>query len=123
MNLKCQHIVIRTTSVSKAKEFYLGKLGLEVLEEAKNFFACKAGGVRLSFFEGYYKQEIGEDVKTGVSIVLRVENMSAAREEMLKKRVKINGDIIDIPGFHKFLEIEDDDGNILFLAEYEVEPV
>ena len=115
--------MIRTTSVSKARKFYVGKLGLEVLEEAKNFFACKAGRVRLSFFEGYEKQEIGEDVKTGVSIVLRVENMITAKEEMLKKGVKINGDIIDIPGFHKFLEIEDNDGNIVFLAEYEAEPV
>ena len=110
MDLKCQHLVIRTTDVNKAREFYVEKLGLEVIEDAKNFFAAKAGGVRLSFFEGYEKQETGEDAKTGISIIL-------------KKGVKVNGDIIDIPNFHRFLEIEDPDGNILFLGQYYVEPV
>ena len=60
MNLKLQHAVIRVTSITRAKEFYIQKLGMEVLEETKNFFAAKAGGVRLSFFEGYEKAEKGE---------------------------------------------------------------
>jgi predicted enzyme related to lactoylglutathione lyase len=123
MNLRCQHAVVRVTSITKAKEFYTDKLSLKILEETPNFFAAKAGEVRLSFFEGYEKLDNGEEPKTGVSLILRVDNLNEAISEILKKGVKIKGDIIDIPKFHKFQEIEDPDGNILYLAEYHVEPV
>ncbi len=49
--------------------------------------------------------------------------MDKAIEEAKKKGIRLNGDIIDIPNFHKFQEIEDPDGNILYFAEYNVEPV
>jgi len=123
MKLGCQHIVVRTTNISIAKDFYVNKLGLEILEEAQNFFAAKAGNVRLSFFEGYEKQETGEDAKTGFSIIFRTDDLDKAKEEAIAKGIKINGDIIDIPNFHKFLEIEDPDGNIIFLGQYYIEPV
>jgi predicted enzyme related to lactoylglutathione lyase len=123
MNYKLQHAIIRTSDIDKAKEFYVSKLGLEVLEEAKNFFACKAGAARLSFLNGYEKSTDMEDAKTGVSLVLRADNLDKAIEELKSKGIKLNGDVIDIPNFHKFQEIEDPDGTILFLAEYHVEPV
>jgi len=122
MDLRCQHAVVRTVKIIDAKEFYISKLGLEVLEETPNFFAAKAGSMRLSFFEGYERLN-GNEPKTGVSLILRVDNLTEAIAEISKKGVKIKGDIIDIPKFHKFQEIEDPDGNILYLAEYHVEPV
>lgn len=42
MDLKLQHVVIRTTDIKNAKDFYVNKLGLVMLEEAENFFAAKA---------------------------------------------------------------------------------
>ena len=114
MNLKLQHAVIRVTSITQAKEFYLEKLGMEVLEEAKNFFAAKAGGVRRSFFEGYEKAEAGEDTKTGISLIFRVDKLDEAISEAQKKGVKLNGEVIDIPNFNKFQEFEDPDGNIFY---------
>ena len=123
MNLRLQHAVIRVTSITRAKEFYLRKLGMEVLEETKNFFAANGGGVRLSFFEGYDKAENGEDVKTGISLIFRVDSLDNAIAEAKKNDIKLNGEIIDIPNFHKFQEFEDPDGNIFYFAEYHVEPV
>ncbi|MFI5211390.1 MAG: VOC family protein [Ignavibacteria bacterium] len=123
MDLKLQHVVIRTTDIKNAKDFYVNKLGLVMLEEAENFFAAKAGGIRLSFFGGYERQEITEDAKTGVSLILRTKNLDEAMKTARDKGIPVNGEIINIPGFHKFLEIEDPDGNILFLAEYEKDPV
>jgi catechol 2,3-dioxygenase-like lactoylglutathione lyase family enzyme len=123
MDLKLQHVVIRTTDIKTAKDFYVNKLGLVMLEEAENFFAAIAGGVRLSFFGGYERQEITEDAKTGVSLILRTKSLDEATKTARDKGIPVNGDVIDISGFHKFLEIEDPDGNILFLAEYEKEPV
>src|SRR5689334_4170509 len=123
MELKCQHLVVRTTDINIAKDFYISKLGLEVLEETKNFFAAKAGDVRLSFFEGYERFQAGEDVGTGVSIIFRVDNLEMAIEEAKQNGIKLKGEIIDIPNFHKFQEIEEPDGNIVYLAEYKVEPI
>ncbi len=56
-------------------------------------------------------------------IVVRTSDLSAAKEEAINKGIKINGDIIDIPNLHRFLELEDPDGNIVFLGEYYAEPV
>lgn len=123
MEIKLQHAVIRVTSIDSAKDFYLNKLGLEMLEDSGNFFAAKAGGVRLSFFAGYEKQESNDDPKTGVSLIFRVENLENAANELKLKGILPFGDVIDIPNFHKFLEYEDFDGNVFFLAEYVTEPV
>lgn len=123
MELKLQHAVIRVVSIEAAKDFYINKLGLELLEDSGNFFAAKAGGVRLSFFAGYDKPEASEDPKTGVSLIFRVDNLENTVKELESKGIKPFGDIIDIPNFHKFLEYEDPDGNVFFLAEYKVEPV
>ncbi len=123
MNLKLQHAVVRVTNILQAKEFYLKKLGMEVLEETKIFFAANAGGVRLSFFEGYERADTGEEVKTGISLIFRVASLESAISEARKNGIKLNGEIIDIPNFHKFQEFEDPDGNIFYFAEYHVEPV
>ncbi|MEO8513297.1 MAG: VOC family protein [Ignavibacteria bacterium] len=123
MQLKLQHTVVRVTSIENAKDFYLNKIGLELLEDSGNFFAAKAGNVRLSFFGGYEKPEGSEDPKTGVSLIFRTDDLSKAAIELEAKGVKPLGEVIDIPDFHKFLEYEDPDGNVFFLAEYKVEPV
>ncbi|MBZ0204293.1 MAG: VOC family protein [Ignavibacteria bacterium] len=123
MELKLQHAVVREASIAEAKDFYLKKLGLEVLEEAPNFFAAKSGSVRLSFFEGYEKTDNSVDVKTGVSLIFRDGNLDDARKEFESKGIAFSGEVIDIPDFHKFLEFEDPSGNVLSLAEYHVDPV
>lgn len=123
MNLKLQHSVIRVSDINSSKEFYLNKLGLELLEDSGNFFAAKSGNIRLSFFGGYQKHDNPEDVRAGVSLIFRVENLEQAKKHLEKKGIKPLGDVIDIPNFHKFLEYEDPDGTVFFLAEYHIEPV
>lgn len=123
MNLKLQHSVIRVSDVNAAKEFYIKKLGLELLEDSGNFLAAKSGNIRLSFFGGFQKPDNPEDVRTGVSLIFRVENLENAKNELAAKGVNPLGDVIDIPNFHKFLEYEDPDGTVFFLAEYYAEPV
>ena len=53
MNLKIQHVEVHVSSLSVAKEFYVSKLGLEVLEEIPpiNIMALRAGNVRYLFSE------------------------------------------------------------------------
>jgi predicted enzyme related to lactoylglutathione lyase len=123
MELKCQHAVIRVSDVIIAKDFYIGKLGLKLIEEANNFFAAAAGGVRISVFGGCEKTEPSEEAKTGVSLIFRTEDLGKFAEELAEKGVKHVGEVIDIPDFHKFMEFEDPDGNVFFLAQYYKEPV
>ena len=123
MEIKLQHAVVRVNSIGTAKDFYLNKLGLELLEDSGNFFAAKAGEVRLSFFAGYEKLELTENPKTGVSLIFRVDNLESAQIKLESKGIKPFGEVIDIPNFHKFLEYEDPDGNVFFLAQYYKEPV
>lgn len=123
MELKCQHAVIRVTDVNAAKDFYINKLGLKLLEEAGNFFAASAGGVRISVFGGCEKSEVSDEAKTGVSLIFRTADLESYAKELAGKGVNHIGDIIDIPNFHKFMEYEDPDGNVFFLAQYYVEPV
>ncbi len=123
MELKLQHTVVRVSDINIAKDFYINKLGLIMIEDSGNFFAAKAGSVRLSFFAGYEKAVVSDEPKTGISLIFRVQNLDNASAELKVKGILPFGEVIDIPNFHKFLEYEDPDGNVFFLAEYKVEPV
>jgi len=123
MELKLQHSVVRVSDINIAKDFYINKLGLIMIEDSGNFFAAKAGSVRLSFFAGYEKAVVSDEPKTGISLIFRVQNLDNASAELKVKGILPFGEVIDIPNFHKFLEYEDPDGNVFFLAEYKVEPV
>ena len=123
MELKLQHTVVRVSDINIAKDFYINKLGLIMIEDSGNFFAAKAGSVRLSFFAGYEKAAVSDEPKTGISLIFRVQNLDNASTELKDKGILPFGEVIDIPNFHKFLEYEDPDGNVFFLAEYKVEPV
>ena len=123
MELKLQHSVVRVSDINIAKDFYINKLGLILIEDSGNFFAAKAGSVRLSFFAGYEKAVVSDEPKTGISLIFRVQNLDNASTELKDKGILPFGEVIDIPNFHKFLEYEDSDGNVFFLAEYHVEPV
>ncbi len=123
MELKCQHAVIRVSDVTAAKDFYVNKLGFRLLEEAGNFFAVAAGGIRLSVFGGCERTEPSEEAKTGVSLIFRTEDLDAFAAVLKSKGILPYGEVIDIPNFHKFLEYEDPDGNVFFLAQYYVEPI
>jgi len=122
MNLKCQHMVFSMSDKKAMREFYIDRLGLDVLEDEEHFFAAAAGEVRFSFFEGAKKYPINEDA-TGVSIILRCDDIAKKREEIINKGVKILNDITEAPGFMKYLTIEDPDNNIVHIAEYLREPV
>lgn len=55
MKLELQHVEIHVSSLAEAREFYVRKLGLELIDDipALNLIAVRAGGVRISIFGGY----------------------------------------------------------------------
>ncbi len=119
---KCQHVVISMTDKAAMRDFYINKLGLNLLEEEDHFFACTAGPIRFSFFAGAKKYPINEDA-TGVSVILRTDNISAAKEELIAKGINLLGDVVEAPGFMKYFTIEDPDNNLIYIGEYYREPV
>jgi predicted enzyme related to lactoylglutathione lyase len=110
------------TDKKAMKKFYIDKLGLELQEEDEHFFAAAAGAVRFSFFEGAKKYPINEDA-SGMSIVLRCYDITATRNELVTRGIKLLGDIEEAPGFMKYITLEDPDNNIIHIGEYLREPV
>ena len=122
MNLKCQHVVFSMSDKKAMKRFYIDKLGLDLLEEEEHFFAAAAGTVRFTFFEGAKKYPINEDA-TGISIVLRCDDIGKTRKELVNESINLLSDITEAPGFMKYITIEDPDNNIVHIAEYLREPI
>jgi predicted enzyme related to lactoylglutathione lyase len=124
MNLLLQHVEVHVSSIDLARDFYVDKLGLEVLEEVShlNLISLKAGGVRISIFGGYETSKQFEK-KTGTHLILRTENLHATRDELIKRGMQFTGDIFEAPGFLRCITTTDPDGNVIEIAEYLRDPL
>jgi predicted enzyme related to lactoylglutathione lyase len=125
MNLQLQHVEIHVSSLEKAKDFYVTKLGLEILEEipSLNLLAVKAGAVRISIFGGYEPNPNPFEKKAGTHIILRTENIETTKEELTKRGVVFKGEIFEAPGFIRDIATTDPDGNVIEIAEYQRDPL
>lgn len=125
MDLVIQHIEIHVSSVEKAKEFYVTKLGLDVLEDRPelNLLALKAGDVRISIFGGYMKDETSSDTKTGTHIIFRTDDIEATVTALQGRGVLFSGGIFEAPGFLRGIATTDPDGNTIEIAEYLRDPL
>jgi catechol 2,3-dioxygenase-like lactoylglutathione lyase family enzyme len=121
MDFKCKHLSYSVSDVNSMREFYVDKLGLEMLDNGQNFFAVRAGDVRFSFFAGGKKYPIADD-STGMGIILATENVSDAKAHVTSQGIALLNDIIEAPGFMKFFTMEDPDGNIVHVGEYLADP-
>ncbi len=122
MDLKCEHIGYNVSDLKAMKEFYVDKLGLELLDEKGNFFAVRAGDVRFSFFGGAAKYPQKDD-STGISVILRTDNIAGARDKIVSNGIKLNMDITEAPGFMKFISFEDPENNSVHVGEYLADPL
>ena len=84
MNLIIQHIEVHVTSIEKAREFYVNKLGLSVLDDMPNLnlLAIKAGNVRISIFGGFDPKNGKDNKKSGTHIIFRTQNLEKAIETL-----------------------------------------
>jgi glyoxylase I family protein len=120
MNLEIQHVEIHVSSLENAKDFYINKLGLEVLEEntSLNLIALKAGGVRVSIFGGYEPDKNPFERKVSTHIIFRTDDLEKTIEELTKRGVVFKGEIFEAPGFIRDIITADPDGNIIEIAQY-----
>jgi catechol 2,3-dioxygenase-like lactoylglutathione lyase family enzyme len=116
----CRHAVIGTSDLARAREFYLEKVGLPLLEEipAANLFACGIGGFRLSVFGGYTAVPQRDDRSAGLNLVFEVEDIETALAELSGRGLVFDGGIHEAPGFCRFIVAFDPDDNPVEFAQY-----
>lgn len=112
--------MLNVSDIDAAKEFYIEKLGLQVLEMFPKFFAARAGDVRISVFPGGRKLVEGQD--SGVSVILRTEDVDQTITELTSRGVLFEGPMGEAPQFMRFVSFLDPDGNRLYLAQYLGDP-
>lgn len=106
-------------NVKAAVEFYQKVVGLKLVEFNEEFGWAELegyeGGARL----GIAQENPQEKVKAGQNAVVTftVSNLEKTKSEMLKKKVKLEGDVIEVPGHVKMQTIVDGDGNRFQICE------
>lgn len=122
MKFELKHLSYNVSDLNATKDFYLNKLGFELLNGNEHFFAAKLGNIRFSFFPGAKKYPIADDA-AGMGIILAVEDIQKTKEFITDKGINLLNDIVEAPGFMKFFSVEDPDGNIVHFGEYLTQPV
>ena len=119
MTLTTCHFELSVSDLDRARAFYVGGLGLEVLDEvpAIGLLAVRAGGVRLSMFAD-------PDARAGTAhVVFRTDDLDETVRVLGDRGVTFAGDIQLAPGFCRFVAAADPDGNLVEFAQYLRDPL
>jgi len=101
-----------TRDLARAREFYVGTLGLEVETEGEHDMELSCGQVTLDIFD---PSSIDQPFSVSpAGLALRVPDVDAAREELEAKGVEFDGATI-VTGVCKQAWFKDPDGNALML--------
>lgn len=58
-----------------------------------------------------------------MQIILRTDNIEAAKAELVGNGITLAQDIVEAPGFMRFFTIEDPDGNVIHVGQYLRDPL
>ena len=101
-----------TQDIQRAREFYVGTLGLEVETEGQSDMELRLGQVTLDIFDPSSQGQPFAPTLGGVA--LRVPDVAAARAALEAKGVEFVGATLDTGVCHMAL-FHDPDGNALML--------
>lgn len=126
-------LLIYKGNVMTTQGSYLAWIVVSDLKKARRFFTDVLEMKELSFHEQYNWAEYqgkeggfmigvaGEDeqMKPGSNavITLTVNDIVQAKKDLASKKVKMLGDIIEVPGHVKLQMFTDEDGNLFQLAQ------
>jgi predicted enzyme related to lactoylglutathione lyase len=115
------HFGLHVRDLATARRFYVDQLGLPVLQDTPSMklLAVRAGDVRLSIF-GDRGDASGEGP---CQIILATEDLAAAIEELKGRGLSPINPPAEAPGFMKFINILDPDGNRVGIVEYLRDPL
>ena len=124
MEIDTCHFEIHCHSLEAAEAFYVGTLGLPVLQRAPSakLLAVRAGAVRLSVFYDATIDEIRRARQSGARIIFRTAALSEFIGRLQAAGVVVPA-ISEAPGFMKFISLEDPSGNRIEVAEYLRDPL
>lgn len=102
----------QVSDLEAAKKFYSEAMGLDKIFEMEGWaeFSHKEGGVSI----GLSSNGSGQ---SGATVVLRVDDLDRAREELSHKGVEFIGEVEEIPGVVRIATFRDSSGNQLQLAQ------
>ena len=116
MDVTDLHFELHVRDLAAARRFYVGQLGLPVLQEtpAMNLLAVRAGSSRISIFG-----DRTDDGGAGRSqIILAVASIERAVAEMEAEGIQVSGAPVTAGTFLRFVTALDPDGNIVAVSEY-----
>lgn len=125
MKLDTCHVEVHVHSLDAAHEFYVGKLGFEVLQHAPaiNLLAVQAGNIRISIFADVAQADVVASTRAGSHIIYRTPDLDATINALRKAGVDLPEKISEAPGFMKYISIHDPSGNLLEIAQYLRDPL
>lgn len=110
---------IVVSDIKKSKQFFTEIVGLKIKNETPEY-----GWLELEGHEGGSTLGVGQagpehDDKPGQNAVVtfNIDNIVDARKELESKKVKLIGDIVEVPGHVKMATFTDFDGNKFQLVE------
>jgi predicted enzyme related to lactoylglutathione lyase len=121
--LSCRHLMLAVSDVTKARAFYIDALGLEVVEEHPSMFAVRCGSVRFTVVGGGTPQPDDADVNPPITLMLATDDIEATVSHLRARGVKFLGEISEAPGFMRHIALTDPDNNVIYLAQYERDPI
>ncbi len=114
----CNHISMSCSDIERSFDFYVNKLGLTLLHRWPKMFAVRAGEVRISVFQASEISASGN-----IEIILRTDNIETAKVTITNNNIPITQDIVEAPGFMRFLSVQDQEGNVRQIGEYLRDPL
>ncbi len=118
MELRFAEVQSFVSDLAKAREFYAGLLGLEVVEETEEWLIFNVSDVTLILIAGaeprHYGAEYGKRAGTVVCFV--TDDIDRDHAELDAKGVVFLSDIKKVPE-GRFVGFQDPDGNLLELVQ------
>ena len=109
------HVYYWTSDMDRAIGFYTDVLGLAVLRRDGDEWAeLDAGPVRFAL----HGTDPSAAAPPSGTVVLRVEDLDAARWTLQQRGVAFDGHVGEVEGFARFATFHDPDGNPVQIIEY-----
>jgi predicted enzyme related to lactoylglutathione lyase len=121
--LDCRHVMLAVSDVAEARAFYIDRLGLPLLEENPRMFSFRAGGVRCSVMPGGKKLPDDTEEAAPVTLLLATEDLDTTMRTLTERGVSFIGGVESAPGFMRHAPFVDPDNNLLYLCQYERDPL
>jgi catechol 2,3-dioxygenase-like lactoylglutathione lyase family enzyme len=115
------HVELHVAELGAARKFYVDKLGLAVLQETPpiSLLAVRIGSIRLSIFgDRKDAHQVGP-----VHLVLGTPDLARQIVILEARGVRFDGPVVEAPGFCRFVQTRDPDGNLVEIAQYLRDPL